>query len=734
MRKKYIWLLTIATGFTLVFGGLPSVYAQKSDGDEFTLEEITVTAEKHIKDVQKTSLSVSVLTGDQIQEKSYNAITDMLQNVVGLQIQGAGGSNNNGAKLFIRGIGLNNLDTAYGDPAIALNVDGIQQQRGIALTNSTMDVERVEVLRGPQGTMYGRNATGGAVNIVMVQPKDKFEASARMQLGNYNAQTYEAMINVPIDSKLALRVSGIKDKRDTYMTYPGAEGYQDQTTSRLKVQYKPNDDLSLIGTVEYRKDKSQSNWGSVPYSALSSNDPWSVSPSSANSGSSSSIWNDSMNYSLNLVWNIMDMTTFTFIPSMSKNKLHQDLSKLTAGGAGPEPYPNSTQYTYEARFASAADSKVTWTLGGFLWDSSVSNAAAQLSTAAGWQISQGDRPTGSWAAFGQATYPVTDRFRAIAGLRYSFDKKKQDYRVYYNDANGVKTYDSGIVSYGENITKPTYKVGMEYDLGTASMAYLTASSGYKSGGVTFDSTMLQGDPSGTSYELTGLAAHKFGEENSMSYELGSKNKLLNNRLQINGDLFLTAYKGMQVQMWKRINATDLDPSMFILNAGKTNTYGAEIETTLLVTSNDRVTSSISSMYGKYHDLIVQNDLMSFQGGGSGTPTNLDGVTMANMPKLTLQLGYTHTFDLADYGTMSTTLDSTYKTKYYNSIEISNAGCEVPSYHISDFYLSWISPKGMWSASANVKNIENKAIALMASAQGVTLNSPRTYSASLTVKY
>ena len=211
MVKRNASFLILIIFLCFALAGISSAYAQENSEEEFTLEEITVTAQKREENVQKTSLSISVLTGDQIQEKSYNSIDSMLQNVAGLQIQGVG----TGAQIFIRGIGLNNVDTAYGDPAIALNVDGIQQQRGGAIGQSTMDIERVEVLRGPQGTMYGRSATGGAVNIIMVQPKDKFEVSARALIGNYNARTYEAMVNVPIYSKLALRLTGIKDKRDS---------------------------------------------------------------------------------------------------------------------------------------------------------------------------------------------------------------------------------------------------------------------------------------------------------------------------------------------------------------------------------------------------------------------------------------------------------------------------------------------------------------------------------------
>ena len=204
--KTLFIMLTFILCFVL--SGIPSLYAQEND--EFTLEEITVTAEKRVENVQKTPISLSVITSDEIIDKSLTSVDNILQNIVGLQVQGEGTS----AQIFIRGIGLNNLDTAYGDPAIALNVDGIQQQRGGAIGQSTMDVERVEVLRGPQGTLYGRNATGGAVNVIMVQPKNKFESSGRVQLGNYNVRTYEAMLNVPIYSKLALRLSGIKSIRD----------------------------------------------------------------------------------------------------------------------------------------------------------------------------------------------------------------------------------------------------------------------------------------------------------------------------------------------------------------------------------------------------------------------------------------------------------------------------------------------------------------------------------------
>lgn len=726
MRNVCFVFIVILSVLLLNFTPVSSVFAQ--DEDTFTLEEITVTADKREENVQKVPLSVSVVSAEEIKDKSYKSIDDMLQNIPGLQVQGAGSD----AKIFIRGIGLNNLDTAYGDPAIALNVDGIQQQRGNALSNSTMDIERIEVLRGPQGTMYGRNATGGAVNIIMAKPKDKVEIQARAQFGNYDARTYEAVLNVPVYSKLALRASGVKDERDTYMSGPGADGFEDQTTARVKALFTPSDDFSLMGTVEYREDKSSGGWASVPASNLDASDPWYMEEASSGGAASmySNQWSESWSYSLNLDWTIQDLAKLSLIPAATTNDLHAEAS----GNAPPQPYPSATQYTYEARLANLEDSSFDWTVGGFLWDSSTSNEEAELSTTPGWNLMQGDRPTGSWALFGQATYPVFDNLRVVGGLRYSSDNKEQEYRIYYNNDDGEKIFDSGIVSYGDKLSKPTYKLGVEYDLAESSMAYLTASSGYKSGGITFAYDMFVTEPTGEDYQLPAdMSPYQYDEETSMSYELGFKNRLMNNRLQLNGALFMTAYEGLQVMMWKKINEDD-DPTLLIRNAGETYTWGAEIESTWQVTSTDRLNVAVSTMHGKYKDIVIEYDSPSWAGGADNPPVDLDGIDMANMPEFNLQLGYTHTFDLFSYGSLSTTFDTNYKTKYYNNIEVTNDGSLVPDHHISNFYMNWSSPSGTYSASANVKNIENKAIAVMASSREVSLNSPRTYTASFSVRW
>jgi len=731
---------TIALGFGLLFGDLPLVKAQESDSGEFTLEEITITAEKRVENMQKTPISVSLVTSEDIQEKSLGSVQDMLQNVVGVQLQGSGGAaDGDSESIFIRGIGLNNMDMQWGDPAIALNVDGVQQQRESALFSSMVDVERVEVLRGPQGTLYGRNATGGAVNVIMAQPKDHFEASGSLQFGNYNARSLEGILNVPAGSKLALRFSGIEERRDGYITGGARDRYRDNASARLKALYKPFEAMTLTGTVEYNKVKETPS-ESVPPSNLNSDDPW-HNVDSRITATDAYNEKETWTYSLQLNLDILDWTVFTFIPTMSKWNRSSWMPFTVTGQINPsQTTPDlweETTYTYEARFANAADSKLIWVLGGFLWDSKTGSGMGQtLVESVEPTVQFLNRPSDSWALFGQTTYSVTDRFRVVAGGRYSYDDRTTRYRIYStNDTSGgdalVLTYDSGIKEVGNLSKKFTYKTGLEYDIAEDSMAYIQASTGYKAGGITFSQMLNENN------EFTNLAETKFKPETSLAFELGSKNRFLDDTLQINGSLFYTDYENMQVQYPIMVNegTEDEERIMRVVNAGPSKMYGIELESTWLITAMDSLTANVSSMKGTYGELIVVS------GNPPGVPgfgpaVDLTGSTMANMPRFNIQLGYKHTWNIGDHGSLSASFDTNYKTAYYNRIETYMDYVRVPAHHISDLYLNWTSQTGRWSAGAYAKNLEDKAIALDIRGNGTEamLNDPRTFGIKVSVKY
>lgn len=729
MKKLFMGIFAAFVLFSLIFCDISSISAQEA---EFTLEEITVTAEKREENVQKTSMSLSIVTEEEIMKRSLTTIDDMLRNVVGLGIAGQGQS----ARIFIRGIGADGgLDTAFTDSPVSLIVDGVQQQRSVAISNTMMDVERVEVLRGPQGTLYGRNAIGGAVNVVTVQPRDYFEAMGKVQGGNYNSRNYQAVINIPVYNKLALRISGAKDSRDTYTSGGDANGFIDKASARMKAQFKFNEDLTVIGTIDYSRDKSNGAYSSTDPNNLDSDDPWHNPTSTSISGSR---WVEAYNYNMQINWNIKDLAKFTFIPTYMTNDV-KAAGQIGAGGP-PERDPHTEQWTYEAHFSNTEDSKIIWTLGTFFYESGIGETEYADDTASpDPRIRFLLRPTKSQAIFGQTTYPFSETLRVVAGLRYTKDDKTLRYKIYQTtepdeDGNWEYIYDSGAKKVPNKNSKATWKLGVEYDLAESSMGYFSIATGYKSGGVSYAKSIDE------NFELVNIDAAKFEQENSISYELGSKNRFLSDRLQVNGALFYTDYDNAQVQMTVNINTgTEYEENMTLIrNAGDTFMYGAEVETTWLITAKDRLTVGISSMKGEYNDLVIESDSPAWLPVQTHTSYDISGAEKANMPRFHLNLNYQHTWDFGEYGTLATTFDGYYKTKYYNSMENYVPGALVPAHHISNFYLNWASPKGKWAVNGYIKNIEKKAIALRAMSRGgtgqVSLNEPRTFGLSLTVRY
>ena len=740
MRKIIMAIFTLVLGLVLIPSNAQYANAQESGDEEFTLEEITVTAEKREENVQKVPIALSIVTSEEIEKKSLTRVEDILRNVIGVQMQGAGGAADGGAEsIFIRGIGLNSMDMQWGDPAVALSVDGVQQQRESALFNSMVDVERVEVLRGPQGTLYGRNATGGAVNVIMIQPKDYFEASGTVTLGNYNARGFEGIVNIPLHSKVALRIAGIKEERDGYITGGPRDRYRKNTSARLKAKFEASEDIILTGTFEYNSVK-ETPQESVPPSNLNTDDPWyNVDPYITATDKFDQ--KKTSSYNLELNWNIGDFTMFTFIPTMLKWERSAWMPRPVTGAINPDQTePNlweETQYTYEARFANTPDSKLIWVLGGFFWDSKTGGVGEEeLMESPEPRVDFLDRPTGAWAIFGQSTYPVTDKFRVVVGGRYSYDDRSMQYRIIQtNDpAEGEDLeliYDSGVREANNVNKKMTYKFGLEYDIAENSMSYIQASSGYKPGGLTFSQLLDE------NLEFTNLEATKFDPEETLAFELGSKNRFLNNKLQLNATLFYTYYDNMQVQYPVIINegTDEQEFIMRVVNAGRSEMYGLELESTFLVTRMDQLTVGISSMKGKYGELFIQS------GNPPGVPgfgplVELTGSTMANMPAFNLQLGYEHTWDLGDYGMLSASFDTNYKTKYYNRAETYLDATFVPAHHISNLFLNWSSLSDRWNVGAYCKNLEAEAIALDTRGNGteIMLNDPRTFGIRLTFRY
>jgi len=763
MKKCIQVYLSLTAGFFILISGLPvSLFAQETGSSEFTLEEITVTAEKRVENVQKTSIAITAVSGDDIQEKSYDKLENILANVPGLSLQATAPT---GSGVYIRGIG-SNVNTNLADPSVAINVDGVYFSKGEVAFSTMYDTERVEVLRGPQGTLYGRNAIGGTVNVLSKNPKDEVDAEVNLKLGNYNLKEIDAMINIPITETFWSRFAIMKQDRDGYYSDGGDSA--DKTGFRGKLTYKPTDNLSVLFSADLSADKSRGK-PQVPVAGSAGHlpifmewtvpDEYTVDPDTGvitngpdgvaddvigadgsdgsngipdlidtgwETGGISSPWtNDEYHpspkqnnwfqtYSLQVDYDL-PWASMTIFPSVSKN--HREFVMIgaifgTATGETEEtavetstPY-EETQYSLEFRLQSPSESLIKWA-AGYNWMKSKNNMIDPQDpttyTDDDIHITLYDQPQTTNAFFAQITYPVTESFRVTAGARTSTDNRTKKYRwavsnngvlpssPYYALGGSTGSYDSGLLTYEDDVKNTTWKGGLEYDLSDSSMLYAQVTTGFKAGGLNTATVPIT----------------SFKPEELISYSIGSKNRFLQDRLQVNGEAYYYDYKNFQLMTGTsaaNILTGELeDVTQYVINADSGTLYGAELETDYMLTYSDLINVGLSWQHTEYGSVILPYN--PFTGTG---PTDIKGQEMSNSPKWTASIGYNHTVQLPDDATILIGLKTKFSAGYYTTPEISLPGSWQKNYHLSDLSATYSPATGKWSTGLWCNNIENKA--------------------------
>jgi|GEM_PF-4742805 len=270
MKKRMIELLFLVIALGLVFCGPLSLNAQEKEA-EFTLEEITVTAEKRTMDIQNVSRSINVISSDDLDYRSASAVMDILSSQANINVQGFGTS------LFIRGVGSAGaiMNEAGYEPSVQFNVDGnlgLEFAGSNAVATSMTDVERVEVIRGPGGAINGRMAAAGTINVITKDPSfDKIDGTVSVTAGSYNLINTSAALNLPLKltgldlpsylENLSFRIALRQDKHDAYVHNSDGEdinGWQNYSTQRIKMKWQPIEDLTLSAQYQFAYSKGES--------------------------------------------------------------------------------------------------------------------------------------------------------------------------------------------------------------------------------------------------------------------------------------------------------------------------------------------------------------------------------------------------------------------------------------------------------------------------------------------
>ena len=689
LRKKGQSFLTIALIAALfsITGGLSAAI----------LEEIIVTAEKREASVQDTAISITVYSGEELQNLEVRELQSLSAQTPGMAFSRAGGE----AQIYLRGVGNNTFGIGV-DPSVALHLDGIYLGRAQMGLGQFMDLERIEVLRGPQGTLYGRNATGGTVNIVTRGPSSEWEGYARGYYGNFDRKQGEIAIGGPITEATGVRlaVRAIEDDGFTDDLDPaGGSDIDDQESisGRAILEFALNEDVLFRFQGDWTEFDSH-NRTIRPLDGTGIAQALGALPVADFDETRNSIPSyldyETGGITAMLEWMLTDNIRLT---SVTGYREFEDSFRFNTDGTEIDVTEthferDTNQISEEIRLSSVGLERLEWLLGYYYYNEEKEEALGlpnrKFAAFAGPFTRNsfnlfGENETTAHAVFGQASYLVTEQLKVTVGGRYSYEKK---------DDLGSFTFRlnfDGLLN-PDNLTNPamprertdswnafTPKAGLEFRYSDEVLFYFMASRGFKSGGTNSLSTSPLG----------------FDPEFIWSYEGGFKSEW--DRMRVNAAAFYYDYSDLQV-------STFIDGTVRIDNAASAKIMGAEIDLTAAI--NERLTWRLgaSVLDTEYEDFISAFGSNS----GGAIVSDLSGNKLINAPELKLSSNVNYNHPVANGATLTLTGQVSYQSKVYFSKENESLMSQ-DGYALVDARLAYVSPSGKWEIAGLARNLFDK---------------------------
>lgn len=695
--------------FVAVAGLLQAVVVVPAFAQSTVLEEVIVTAQKRSESLQDTPIAISAFSGEMLNARGITDAESLASSVPGMHFSQSGAD----TRITVRGIGTEQT-TVTGDPGVALHVDGVYQSRASAGSLLFYDLERVEVLRGPQGTLYGRNATGGSINVISNKPQDAFDAALEMQAGNYNQFRVRGFLNTPlVQDTLMWRVSAQHEQRDGYYENltPDVDDLEDRDALNIRSQllYLPSDSFSALLSVNYSNDKSAGPGGkplgkypapkgtrliNLLYGRATPNssDPWTIR---TNLNGDSDFRRQGA--SLTLDWELGDVALKS-ITAYQENRvdLVRDLDQSDTEIINETRFQDSAQFSQELQLTSTGSSDLQWLAGLYFLSEendvqywlndqgtglSVFPFAPKIDVGLDQLVYFGNDSTidnTSMGAFAQASYNVSDSLKVTAGLRYSRDEKEADIARKEFLGQTLNQFEKK-----DSWTQLTWKAGVDWFVSDTSMAYFSASTGFKSGG------FLQIE-----------TAPSYDEENVLAFELGSKNRFFDDRLQANVSAYYYQYTDMQLRTIRDLNSV-------VSNAGEAEIKGIELELVgrpmqgLLLSAELAYTNAT---FTDYFDDDPLDDIPKDQ------LLDLSGNDLARSPDFTANIRAAYTWGLAA-GELTASVSYFWSDEVFFSAYNRRAGGDFQdSYHKTNASLRFDSSNESWFVAVSARNLENAEVA------------------------
>ncbi len=705
----------------LVFGVSANLWAQQGENENLSagaLEEITVTARKREQGIQDVSMSITAFSGEQIEEFRIVNAQDLSWYTPGLYASGARGDND--PLYTIRGIGLNDA-FPNNNPTVGMYLNEVNQPFTPMMAFQMFDLERVEVLKGPQGTLYGRNTTGGAINVFSRRPGEEVNGYMRGDFGNFERFEFEGAVGGPFSDQVAGRIAVYTvQQNDGWVTnaFNGQEiGERDQTSVRGTLQFNPNDDLEILLIGHYAKDRSDSaarehvGFLDGPFSPnlcqaaiegrrdetqcvsfLGYSDPY---PDRYTVENSSILGQDSdsenFGVSLSVDWQIGDMTLSSVTGYSDYDRDYTEDSDGTPIVMIDTRSINEIEmFSQELRLASTTEGGLDWVVGAYFTDDEMYADFLQALDEHVFltRVAQNFvQATTAWAVFGYATLPLTEQLSLVGGLRYTDEEKDFDYYGFDHDPFGTTQMPAfGVIpvpEYHDSIQDDdwTGEIGLEYQVADDALLYANIAKGFKSGG-------FKGAISFTEAEL-----QPFDPETLYAYEIGVKSTVADGTLRINAAGYYYDWEDFQAFVNEIRGGV---PVLVLTNGGDAEVLGAEVD--VLWQPTDRLLLG-AGLNWMDTEITKYN---SIPGTGDNT-----GNKLANSPDLMFNARGRYDFPIGDGGWLAyVATDVMYRDDIYFSLN-NNGQNSQESFWLWNGRVGILSPDARWEISLWGKNLSDK---------------------------
>lgn len=710
------------------------------------LEEVIVTAERRSESLQDVPMSVTVFGGDKVSDAGISGLNDIALQTPNLNLTSF---NIAEPQIFLRGIGSTN-DSAASDPAVAVFVDEVYLGRPGGASTDLFDLDRIEVLRGPQGTLYGKNVAGGAINFFTKKPQQEFEAKAGATVGDYDYYRLSGYVNGPLTDTLAGKITVSARERDGYAknitTGQDLEDLSSQSF-RSQLRFTPGDRVDVLLGIDYTDSSSNgenrfiTDLDTPALSALASIPELIALQAAAVAGldereSSHAVKQYSDKEIFGFLGRVdyeMDWAILTSITAYRESESSW-LQSLTSTEAAP-PIVSSPdrvgisevndganeeadQISQEFRLSSEG-AIIKWVAGLYYikenverdenfetyWDPRTPLAGLSPGDVTYFQ----DASTESYAVFGQATWNATEWMALTLGTRYTEDDKD----ITQSAVNNLDTPVGGIplvapgfapVSGSDSWSDTTIRASVDFNV-LDQLLYITYSEGFKSG--VFPSTVASAEAAVTAID----------PEQATNIEIGAKTEWLDSRLRFNIAYFDLEYDDLQ-QFFLRDN---------VLNTGNANAEvsGIELDFAAAITEYFMLTGSYATMDGEYTEYVVGDDVFT-------------GNDLSRAPEDTWTFTGTYTVPFESGATLDLVATVSHTGDYFHEASNDERSFQ-EAYEVWDASVNYTSAEGSWVVSLWGKNLDDELYAahkILSTFGGVTnlWAPPRTYGASFTYNW